>query len=51
MDEADRCDRILLMRDGSILATGTPQELRDDTGADDLDAAFLTLIDRAEGAD
>ncbi|HSD03436.1 MAG TPA: hypothetical protein VLB81_13745, partial [Gaiellales bacterium] len=51
MDEADRCDQILLMRDGSILATGTPQELRDDTGADDLDAAFLTLIDRAEGAD
>jgi ABC-2 type transport system ATP-binding protein len=51
MDEADRCDRILLMREGSILSTGTPQELRDDTGADDLDAAFLTLIDRAEGAD
>ena len=37
MDEADRCDRLLLMRDGRILATGTPAELRDDTGADDLD--------------
>ena len=50
MDEADRCDRILLMRDGSILAESTPQELRDDTGADDLDGAFLKLIERAEGA-
>jgi ABC-2 type transport system ATP-binding protein len=49
MDEADRCDRILLMRDGSILAESTPQELRDDTGADDLDGAFLKLIERAEG--
>jgi ABC-2 type transport system ATP-binding protein len=50
MDEAERCDRLLLMRDGSILATATPQELRDDTGAEDLDSAFLTLIERAEGS-
>jgi len=48
MDEADRCDRILLMRDGSILATGTPADLRADTGADDLDGAFLALVERAE---
>ena len=48
MDEADRCDRILLMRDGSILATGTPTDLRADTGADDLDGAFLALVERAE---
>jgi len=50
MDEADRCDRLLLMRGGSILATATPQELRDDTGAQDLDGAFLKLIERAEGS-
>ena len=49
MDEADRCDRILLMRDGSILATGTPADLRADTGADDLDGAFLALVERSEG--
>jgi ABC-2 type transport system ATP-binding protein len=48
MDEADRCDRILLMRDGSILATGTPADLRADTGADNLDGAFLALVERAE---
>jgi ABC-2 type transport system ATP-binding protein len=50
MDEADRCDRLLLMRDGGILATGSPSELREDTGADDLDGAFLKLVERAEAA-
>jgi ABC-2 type transport system ATP-binding protein len=48
MDEADRCDRLLLMRDGRILATGTPTQLREATGADDLDGAFLKLVERAE---
>ena len=48
MDEADRCDRLLLMRDGRILATGTPAQLREATGADDLDGAFLKLVERTE---
>src|SRR5919201_809172 len=48
MDEADRCDRLLLMRGGRILAAGTPAELREDTGADDLDAAFLRLVERGQ---
>jgi ABC-2 type transport system ATP-binding protein len=47
MDEADRCDRLLLMRDGHILATGTPVQLRDDTGTDNLNEAFLTLVERS----
>ncbi len=46
MDEASRCDRLVLVRDGSILATETPDELRSKTGAADLDEAFLRLIDR-----
>ena len=50
MDEAARCDRLLLMRDGAILAACTPHELRQDTGTDDLEEAFLRLIDRSEGA-
>ena len=33
MDEAERCDRLLLMRDGAILADGTPAEVRSRTGA------------------
>jgi hypothetical protein len=36
------------MRDGRILASATPQELRRDTGEDDLGAAFLRMIERAE---
>jgi ABC-2 type transport system ATP-binding protein len=44
MDEADRCDRVLLLRDGAILADGSPAELRARTGAADLEAAFLRLV-------
>jgi ABC-2 type transport system ATP-binding protein len=47
MDEADRCDRLLLMRDGAILADTTPEELLVTTGASTSEQAFLTLIDRA----
>jgi ABC-2 type transport system ATP-binding protein len=47
MDEADRCDLLVLLRDGGILATGTPSELRARTGADKLDDAFLKLVEKA----
>jgi ABC-2 type transport system ATP-binding protein len=50
MDEANHCDRLLLMRDGGILAAETPQELRRRTGEDDLGEAFLRMIERAEAA-
>jgi ABC-2 type transport system ATP-binding protein len=49
MDEADRCDRLLLLRGGEILATGTPDELRERTGTRDLDKAFLKLVEQARG--
>ncbi|MEO7130826.1 MAG: ABC transporter ATP-binding protein [Dermatophilaceae bacterium] len=45
MDEATRCDRILLLREGLVLADVTPDELLTQTGAVDADAAFLALID------
>lgn len=48
MDEALRCDRLLLMRAGRIIADTTPDALLRDTGATDPDAAFLTLIERDE---
>lgn len=50
MDEASRCDRLLLMRDGDLLADETPQALLDSAGTADLEHAFLTLIDRKAGA-
>ena len=45
MDEAARCDDLLLMRDGRLLATGAPGELRHRTGAEDLEDAFLALVE------
>jgi ABC-2 type transport system ATP-binding protein len=45
MDEAERCDELLLLREGTLLATGTPEELRERTGTRDLDAAFLRLVE------
>jgi ABC-2 type transport system ATP-binding protein len=48
MEEADRCDSLLLMRDGDLLATLTPSELRAQTGEDGLEDAFLVLIERSE---
>jgi ABC-2 type transport system ATP-binding protein len=47
MDEADRCDDLVLMRDGEVVATGTPDELRARTGAQDLEDAFLALAEAA----
>jgi ABC-2 type transport system ATP-binding protein len=47
MDEAGRCDRLLLMRSGRLIADDTPAQLRTTTGTDDLEEAFLRLI-RAE---
>jgi ABC-2 type transport system ATP-binding protein len=50
MDEAGRCDHLLLMRDGRLLADLTPDELRDGTGERDMEQAFLRLIEREEAA-
>ena len=44
MDEAERCDRLVLLREGRILAVETPDGLRERTGASGLDEAFLRLI-------
>jgi ABC-2 type transport system ATP-binding protein len=47
MDEAARCDEVLLLRDGRILAHATPAELTRRTATDDLDQAFLRLIEQS----
>ncbi|MFD8075090.1 ABC transporter ATP-binding protein [Streptomyces sp. NPDC059718] len=49
MDEAERCHRLLLMREGRILAQGAPDELRAGTGAPTVEDAFLRLVDEAAG--
>lgn len=50
IDEAEHCDRLLLMREGRLLAELTPTELREQTGEESLEEAFLSLI-RATEAD
>jgi ABC-2 type transport system ATP-binding protein len=45
MDEAERCDELLLMREGRIVATGAPSELLARTRTDDLEDAFLSLAE------
>lgn len=44
MDEADRCDDLLLLREGRLVGQLTPAQLRDRTGETRLEDAFLRLI-------
>ena len=50
MDEATRCDRLLLLREGHLLADETPDGLLALTGAPDAEQAFLALIEREVAA-
>ncbi|GIH19105.1 ABC transporter ATP-binding protein [Rugosimonospora africana] len=44
MDEARRCDRLVLIREGRVVADDTPDAVRASAGTDDLENAFLRLI-------
>ncbi len=50
MDEAAECDRLLLMREGFLIASESPEALRRETGEQDLGRAFLHLIERDAAA-
>jgi ABC-2 type transport system ATP-binding protein len=45
MDEAERTDDLVLIRDGRVVATGSPSELREETHTEDLEEAFLALAE------
>lgn len=45
MDEATRCDRLLLMREGELIADTSPHALLETTGADTAEDAFLAIIE------
>jgi ABC-2 type transport system ATP-binding protein len=47
MDEAERCDRLLLMRDGKLLANDSPDVLLTRTETHDIESAFLALVEGA----
>jgi len=44
MDEASRCDILFLMREGRILATGSPDDLMSRTGTNTVEEVFLALV-------
>jgi ABC-2 type transport system ATP-binding protein len=44
MEEASRCDSLLLLREGRLLAQLTPESLRERGGSSDLEQAFLGII-------
>jgi ABC-2 type transport system ATP-binding protein len=44
MDEAERCDRLMLMRDGAFIADGTPAAIREQAGTRDIEQAFLAIV-------
>jgi len=48
MDEAERCDELVLLREGRVVATGGPQTLLEVTHAGDLEEAFLRLAEEEE---
>lgn len=48
MDEANRCDRLVLLRDGCVLAQGSPADLLGRTRTDTVEAAFLSLVSDGE---
>ncbi len=50
MEEAERFDWLVAMDDGKVLATGTPQELRERTGTQSLESAFIALLPESKRA-
>jgi len=48
MDEADRCDELLFVRAGRVIARGSGAALRDEAGTQDLEAAFLRFAGETE---
>jgi ABC-2 type transport system ATP-binding protein len=50
MDEAARCDRLMLMREGQLIADDTLKSVLEQTGSTDVETAFLALVEGREAA-
>jgi ABC-2 type transport system ATP-binding protein len=46
MDEAERCDELILMREGEVIAHDTPSAVRASAGEGTVEGAFIALINR-----
>ncbi len=47
MDEADRCDILFLLRDGKVLASGTPLGLKEESGKTNMGDVFISLVEKS----
>jgi len=50
MEEAEYCDRIVIQDAGALLAIGTPQEVRAQSGGADMEQAFIRIVEKARAA-
>lgn len=50
LDEAERCNRVGMMHKGKLIRCESPGELKQATGAKDLEGAFITTIRQVEAA-
>ena len=48
MNEAERCDRLSLMNNGRVLASGSPQEIKEQFSVDTLEAAFIQVLEQSQ---
>lgn len=48
MDEAERCDRLGFLRRGCLIAEGSAESLRQQTGKDNLEDAFLYFAEKSD---
>jgi ABC-2 type transport system ATP-binding protein len=46
MDEADRCDSLFLLREGRVLASGTPHDLKADAHTHEMEQVFISLVEK-----
>jgi ABC-2 type transport system ATP-binding protein len=46
MDEANRCDSLFLLREGCVLASGTPQALKAVAHTDEMEVVFISLVEK-----
>ncbi|WP_135365354.1 ABC transporter ATP-binding protein [Halosimplex halophilum] len=51
LGEATNCDRVCFLRNGRVLALDSPDGFLEATGADEMEEAFLALLDERDEAD
>jgi len=51
MEEAEYCNRLMIMHEGQIVDVGTPEELKNRHGKSSIEGVFVTLVDTTSTAE